>query len=59
MSGSHIKLLSGILVVCAPLSVLADPTGRSASPTNSFAPASTPAQSIFGLSEASRRGIAA
>ena len=25
MSGSHIKLLSGIRVVCAPWSVLADP----------------------------------
>ena len=42
MSGSHVKWLSGILVVCAPWSVLADPTGYSASPTNIFAPASTP-----------------
>ena len=49
MSGSHIKALSGI-VVCAPCSLLADSTRHSASPTNIFAPASTPAQSIFGLS---------
>ena len=49
MSGSHIKALSGI-VVCAPCSLLADATRHSASPTNIFAPASTPAQSIFGLS---------
>ena len=50
MSGSHIKLLSGTLVLCAPWSVLADSTGHFASPTNIFDPASTPAQSIFGLS---------
>jgi len=50
MSGSHIKLLSETLFVCAPWSVLAGSTGHSASPTNIFDPASTPAQSISGLS---------
>ncbi len=50
MRSPHIKALRVILVVCAPWSVLADSTGHSASPTNIFDPASTPAQSIFGLS---------
>jgi cytochrome c oxidase subunit II len=50
MSGSYMKLLSGTLVVCAPWSVIADPAGHHASPTNIFDPASTPAQSILGLS---------
>jgi cytochrome c oxidase subunit 2 len=48
--GSHIKWLGGILVACAPGSVIADPAGHLANPTSIFAPASTPAQSIFGLS---------
>src|SRR5713226_1659772 len=48
--GSHSKWLSGVLGVGASTSVLANPTGQSANPTSIFAPASTPAQSIFGLS---------
>jgi cytochrome c oxidase subunit II len=35
---------------CLPAAALAAPTDRSLSPTNIFAPVSTPAQSIFGLS---------
>jgi len=49
-SGSHIKWLSGILLTCAPASVLANSKGHFGSPTSIFAPTSTPAQSIFGLS---------
>jgi cytochrome c oxidase subunit 2 len=48
--GAHAKWLSRALVLCAPAPVLADSTGPFGSPTNTFAPASTPAQSIFGLS---------
>jgi cytochrome c oxidase subunit 2 len=48
--GTHAKWLSRALVLCVPASVLADSTGPFASPTSIFAPASTPAQSIFGLS---------
>jgi cytochrome c oxidase subunit II len=48
--GSHTKWLRAVLVFCAPASVLAEPAMRFTSPTSIFAPASTPAQSIFGLS---------
>jgi cytochrome c oxidase subunit II len=39
-----------ISLLCVPAAALADSTDRSLSPTNIFAPASTPAHSIFGLS---------
>jgi cytochrome c oxidase subunit 2 len=39
-----------IILLCVPAAALADPADRSLSPTNIFAPASTPAHSIFGLS---------
>ena len=48
--GTHAKWLSWALVLWHPASLLASPTGSFASPTSIFAPASTPAQSIFGLS---------
>jgi cytochrome c oxidase subunit 2 len=48
--GTRAKCLSGAFVLCVPASVLADPSGPFASPTSIFAPASTPAHSIFGLS---------
>jgi cytochrome c oxidase subunit 2 len=48
--GTHAKWLRRALILCAPASVLADSAGPFASPTSIFAPASTPAQSIFGLS---------
>jgi hypothetical protein len=48
--GTHAKWLSGAVVLRVPASVLADSAGPFASPTSIFAPASTPAQSIFGLS---------
>jgi cytochrome c oxidase subunit 2 len=38
------------VLVCAPVAAFAAAADRSLSPTNIFAPASTPAQSIFGLS---------
>src|SRR6266446_3179359 len=47
MSSSHIRWLGKVLVACAPLSMFANPIK---SPTSIFAPASTPAESIFGLS---------
>ncbi len=37
-------------LACLPVAALAAPTDRSLSPTNIFAPVSTPAHSIFGLS---------
>src|ERR1700730_15805222 len=39
-----------IVLLCVPVTALADPADRSISPTNIFAPVSTPAHSIFGLS---------
>jgi cytochrome c oxidase subunit 2 len=39
-----------MVLLCVPVTALADPTGRSLSPTNIFAPVSTPAHSIIGLS---------
>jgi cytochrome c oxidase subunit 2 len=39
-----------IVILCVPVTALADPAGRSLSPTNIFAPVSTPAHSIMGLS---------
>ena len=39
-----------IVLLCVPASALADPADRSFSPTNIFAPVSTPAHSILGLS---------
>ena len=48
--GSQTKWLRTALVLCAPVSALAEPATQFASPTSIFAPASTPAQSIFGLS---------
>src|ERR1700737_3046248 len=39
-----------IILLCVPVTALADPAGSSLSPTNIFAPVSTPANSIFGLS---------
>jgi cytochrome c oxidase subunit 2 len=47
MSSSQIKWLGRVLVVCAASFAFAGPTK---SPTSIFAPASTPAESIFGLS---------
>jgi cytochrome c oxidase subunit II len=38
------------VLLCVPVTALADPVGRSLSPTNIFAPVSTPAHSIMGLS---------
>jgi cytochrome c oxidase subunit 2 len=45
----RLAVLAGVLL-CLPPAVLADSGGRSVSPTNIFAPVSTPAHSIFGLS---------
>jgi cytochrome c oxidase subunit 2 len=39
-----------VVLLCVPETTLADSAGRSLSPTNIFAPASTPAHSIIGLS---------
>jgi len=39
-----------IVLFCLPVAALADPSDRPFSPTNIFAPVSTPAHSIFGLS---------
>src|SRR6202162_832743 len=39
-----------LVLLCGPVTALADPAGRSLSPTNIFAPVSTPAHSIIGLS---------
>ena len=39
-----------IVLLCLPVAALADSSDRSLSPTNIFAPVSTPAHSIFGLS---------
>src|SRR6202048_4870807 len=39
-----------IILLCVPVTALADSAGSSLSPTNIFAPVSTPAHSIFGLS---------
>jgi len=39
-----------IVLFCLPVAALADPSDRPLSPTNIFAPVSTPAHSIFGLS---------
>src|SRR5439155_5031986 len=39
-----------IVLLCVPAGALADPADRSLSPTNIFAPASSPTHSIFGLS---------
>ena len=39
-----------IVLLCVPAAALADPADRSLSPTNIFAPASSPTHSIFGLS---------
>ena len=38
------------VLLCGPVTALADPVGGSISPTNIFAPVSTPAHSIIGLS---------
>jgi cytochrome c oxidase subunit 2 len=46
---SHIRWLSW-LVIGSPSFATAGPTGHPTNPTSIFAPASTPAQSIFGLS---------
>ena len=39
-----------LVLLCVPVTALADPSGSPLSPTNIFAPVSTPAHSIFGLS---------
>jgi cytochrome c oxidase subunit II len=39
-----------LVLLCMPVTALADPSGSPLSPTNIFAPVSTPAHSIFGLS---------
>jgi len=39
-----------IVLLCGPVTALAEPAGRSSSPTSIFAPISTPAHSIMGLS---------
>jgi len=39
-----------LVLLCVPVTALADPPGSSLSPTNIFAPVSTPAHSIMGLS---------
>jgi cytochrome c oxidase subunit 2 len=39
-----------LVLLCVPVTALADPAGGFLSPTNIFAPVSTPAHSIFGLS---------
>jgi cytochrome c oxidase subunit 2 len=39
-----------IVLLCVPVTALAEPAGRSQSPTSIFAPISTPAHSIMGLS---------
>src|SRR6202045_2592880 len=39
-----------LVFLCVPVTALADPSGSPLSPTNIFAPVSTPAHSIFGLS---------
>jgi cytochrome c oxidase subunit 2 len=39
-----------LVLLCVPVTALADPAGSSLSPTNIFAPVSTPAHSIMGLS---------
>ena len=48
--GARARWLARALGLCAPASVLADTVGPLSSPTSIFDPASTPAQSIFGLS---------
>ena len=42
--------VQAIVLFCFPVAALADSSRRSLSPTNTFAPVSTPAHSIFGLS---------
>ena len=42
--------VQAIVLLCVPVAALADTAARSLSPTNIFAPVSTPAHSIFGLS---------
>ena len=42
--------VQGIVLLGVPVTALAGPAGRSLSPTNIFAPVSTPAHSIMGLS---------
>src|SRR6202162_3790254 len=50
-SNRRARLVVPVLVLlCVPVTALADPVGRSLSPTNIFAPVSTPAHSIMGLS---------
>jgi len=49
MNGSHIGAERTLVVLCA-LARTSGSSGHSASPANIFDPASTPAQSIFGLS---------
>jgi cytochrome c oxidase subunit 2 len=39
-----------LVFLCVPVTALTDPSGSPLSPTNIFAPVSTPAHSIFGLS---------
>ncbi len=39
-----------VVLLCVPVAALAEPAGRSLSPTSIFAPTSTPAHSILGLS---------
>jgi cytochrome c oxidase subunit 2 len=47
----HMRFVTQVLVLLyLPVAALADPTDHSISPTNIFAPVSTPARSIFGLS---------
>jgi len=42
--------VQAIVLLCVPVGALADPAARSLSPTNIFAPVSTPSHSIMGLS---------
>jgi cytochrome c oxidase subunit 2 len=50
-STRRMRLAAQVIVLLGvPVSGLADPAGRSLSPTNIFAPVSTPAHSIMGLS---------
>jgi cytochrome c oxidase subunit 2 len=50
-SNRHPRLaVPALILLCVPATALADPAGSPLSPTNIFAPASTPAHSIFGLS---------
>jgi cytochrome c oxidase subunit 2 len=46
----RMRLSQVVLLLGLPVAALADPADRSFSPTNIFAPVSTPAHSIFGLS---------